>query len=322
MRVLGAAYDTTGERGAAARVTRVLEAMPAGFYCLDREWRFTHVNAEAERLLDRSREDLLGRVLWDEFPAAINSIFEDSYRTAVRTGLPISFDAYYPAPLDGWYELRAWPSPDGLSVYFLEVTERRRVQQQAERGRAAAGAAGPRERGARRHARRDDRDLAPPAARRPGARRLLRRHRDRRRRAAPRRRLLARRPRDARRCSTAMPPSRLDAMPGDLAAGPGPDQRRSACTRSCPTWRRRSMPGEASELLRVARAPVGRGAAAARPRPDARPADPLLRRGLAPPTRTTCPRRRTSPTGPAWPSTTPASTAPSRPWPRGCSAAC
>ena len=132
VRLLGAAYDTTGERAAAARVTRVLEAMPAGFYSLDRDWRFTHVNAEAERLLGRSREDLLGRVLWDEWPAAINSIFEDSYRTAARTGEPVAFDAYYPAPLDGWYELRAWPSPDGLSVYFLEVTERRRMQQQAE----------------------------------------------------------------------------------------------------------------------------------------------------------------------------------------------
>ena len=65
-------------------------------------------------------------MLWDDLPAAVNSIFEDSYRTAVRTGVPVSFDAYYPAPLDGWYELRAWPSPDGLSVYFLEVTERRR----------------------------------------------------------------------------------------------------------------------------------------------------------------------------------------------------
>ena len=132
VRLLGAAYDTTGERSAAARVTRVLEAMPAGFYSLDREWRFTHVNAEAERLLGRSREELLGRVLWEEWPAAVNSVFEDNYRAAVRTGEPVSFDAHYPAPLDGWYELRAWPSPDGLSVYFLEVTERRRVQEKAE----------------------------------------------------------------------------------------------------------------------------------------------------------------------------------------------
>ncbi|HYH26221.1 MAG TPA: SpoIIE family protein phosphatase [Blastococcus sp.] len=132
-RVLGAAYDITGEREAATLVTRILEAMPAGFYSLDREWRFTYVNAEAERLLQSSRDELLGRVLWEAFPAAINSIFEDSYREAVGTGAPVAFDAYYPAPLDGWYELRAWPSPDGLSVYFLEVTERRRVQEEAER---------------------------------------------------------------------------------------------------------------------------------------------------------------------------------------------
>jgi serine phosphatase RsbU (regulator of sigma subunit)/PAS domain-containing protein len=136
VRLLGAADDTTGERASGAAVTRVLEAMPAGFYSLDRQWRFTHVNAEAERLMGRPREELLGRVLWDDWPAAIDSVFEDSYRTALRTGVPISFDAYYPAPLDGWFEVRAWPSPDGLSVYFTEVTERRRVQEQAERSTA------------------------------------------------------------------------------------------------------------------------------------------------------------------------------------------
>ncbi len=133
VRVLGAAYDTTGERAGESRVARVLEAMPAGFYSLDRDWRFTHVNAEAERLLQNSREELLGRNLWETFPAAVNSVFEDSYRAAVRTGEPVAFDAYYPPPLDGWYEVRAWPSPDGLAVYFMEVTTRRRMQEQAER---------------------------------------------------------------------------------------------------------------------------------------------------------------------------------------------
>jgi PAS domain S-box-containing protein len=132
-RVLGAAYDTTRERAGEFRVTRVLEAMPAGFYSLDRDWRFTYVNAEAERLLGRSRDDLLRRSLWEAFPAAVNSVFEDEYRAAVRTGQHVQFDAHYPAPLHGWYEVRAWPSPDGLAVYFLEVTERREVQERAER---------------------------------------------------------------------------------------------------------------------------------------------------------------------------------------------
>lgn len=131
--LIGAAYDTTGEREASTRVTRMLEAMPAGFYSLDREWRFTHVNAEAERLLGHSRDELLGEILWEAFPATIGSVFELSYRKAVSSDEPVAFDAYYPLPLDGWYELRAWPTPDGLSVYFLEVTDRRAAQERAER---------------------------------------------------------------------------------------------------------------------------------------------------------------------------------------------
>jgi serine phosphatase RsbU (regulator of sigma subunit)/PAS domain-containing protein len=137
VRLLGAAYDITDQRDAELGVTRVLEAMPAGFYSLDREWRFTHVNAAAERLLMRSRDELLGEVIWDAFPAAVNSVFEDSYRRAVAAGVPVSFHAHYPAPLNGWYELRAWPNPDGLAVYFIEVTDAhlatQRAQQAADR---------------------------------------------------------------------------------------------------------------------------------------------------------------------------------------------
>ena len=136
VRLLGAAYDVTDQRDADLAVTRVLEAMPAGFYSLDREWRFTHVNAAAEQLLLRSRDELLGRVVWEEFPATVGSEFEQSYRRAVQTGEPVLFPAHYPPPLDGWYEVRAWPSPDGLSVYFLDVTARHREQQQAEQAAA------------------------------------------------------------------------------------------------------------------------------------------------------------------------------------------
>ena len=132
-RLLGAVYDVTDQRGDDLGVARVLDAMPAGFYSLDPQWRFTHVNAEAERLLGRSRDDLLGQVIWDAFPAAVNSVFEEGYRRAVGTGLPVSFEAHYPAPLDGWYELRAWPTDDGLSVYFIEVTERVRAQEELRR---------------------------------------------------------------------------------------------------------------------------------------------------------------------------------------------
>jgi serine phosphatase RsbU (regulator of sigma subunit) len=55
------------------------------------------------------------------------------YRGAVESGRPTAFEAYYPPPLDSWYEVRAWPSPEGLSVYFLDVTERRRREESARR---------------------------------------------------------------------------------------------------------------------------------------------------------------------------------------------
>ncbi|QXG76209.1 SpoIIE family protein phosphatase [Modestobacter sp. L9-4] len=136
VRLLGAAYDVTDQRDAEQAVTRVLEAMPAGFYSLDREWRFTHVNAAGEHVLQRGRDELLGRVIWEEFPASVGSPFEDGYRRAVATGAPVIFEAHYPPPLDGFYEMRAWPSPDGLSVYFLDITARRREQERAEQAAA------------------------------------------------------------------------------------------------------------------------------------------------------------------------------------------
>ena len=129
-RLLGAAYDVTAAVDSETRVARVLDSMPTAFYHLDRDWRFSFLNPEAERLLQHTRHELLGRSVWEAFPAAADSDFEHHFRQAVASGEPVAFDAHYPAPLDGWYEVRAWPSPDGLGVYFNEITSRVRAQEQ------------------------------------------------------------------------------------------------------------------------------------------------------------------------------------------------
>jgi PAS domain S-box-containing protein len=136
VRLVGAAYDTTRQRHTDARVSRVLEAMNAAFIALDRDWQFSYVNAEAERVLGRTREEMLGGSIWELFPAAVGSDFERNYRAAMSDETEAVFEAYYPAPLDSWFEVRAWGGPDGLSVYFLDITERRAAQQSA--GRSAA----------------------------------------------------------------------------------------------------------------------------------------------------------------------------------------
>lgn len=142
-RVLGAAYDTTAVQDGEARVARVLEAMPTAFFHLDPQWRFTYLNQRGRELLGPVGTDLVGGVVWELFPDAVGSEFEAHYRRAVDTGEPVEFEAWYPPPLDRTYDVRAWPTPDGLSVYFIDVTERREAQRRearaAERQRVLTG---------------------------------------------------------------------------------------------------------------------------------------------------------------------------------------
>ncbi|WP_432510161.1 SpoIIE family protein phosphatase [Kineococcus sp. SYSU DK001] len=140
-RLLGAVYDVTATRQGAQRVADILDAMAVAYLALDRDWTIAYVNAEGERIAATAREDLVGRSFWDAFPATVGTAFEDNYRRAVATGRTVTFDAYYPAPLDVWVEVRAVPEDGGLGLYFLDITARVTAQRAAESEREAAQAA-------------------------------------------------------------------------------------------------------------------------------------------------------------------------------------
>jgi diguanylate cyclase (GGDEF)-like protein/PAS domain S-box-containing protein len=104
------------------RIVEILESMGEGFLSLDQEWRVSYVNREAERILQRARREILGKVVWDEFPGAEQRAFFTRYSEAFDTGMPVSFTEYYPF-LDKWFEVRAYPSDSQLSIFFRDVTE-------------------------------------------------------------------------------------------------------------------------------------------------------------------------------------------------------
>lgn len=131
-RMLGAAYDTTAVHSGAERLGRVLETMSTAFMTLDLNWRFTYVNGAAERMLGRRRDELVGQELWVLFPELRNSESERKYRAALSTGQEAGFEHYH-SPLDVWFDVRAIPSGDGLSVYFHDITDRVRAEQDAAR---------------------------------------------------------------------------------------------------------------------------------------------------------------------------------------------
>ncbi len=110
----------TAQREKDALLDRVSDA----FYALDRSWRFVHLNVHCDKLLQRSREELIGRCIWDEFPEATDSPLYLEFHHALDSGIASEFDFYYP-PLDTWFEVRVHPADEGLSVYFRDVSERR-----------------------------------------------------------------------------------------------------------------------------------------------------------------------------------------------------
>ena len=132
-RMLGAALDTSEAHAGADRLSRILETLTTGFYALDAQWRFTYVNAAAERLLGRGREELLGQPIWRAYPGLDETQIGRNAQTAVLTGETVSFETYY-APLDTWFEITQAPGSEGLSVFFRDVGTRH----QAEMERAEA----------------------------------------------------------------------------------------------------------------------------------------------------------------------------------------
>lgn len=109
---------------AAQRALETLECMSDGFETFDSEWRFTYLNPRAEAILGCRRDDLLGRSLWEEFPDAVGSRFYNEYRRAVREQVPVRFEEIH-QPSGRTHEVRAYPVPDGLAVYFTDVTDQR-----------------------------------------------------------------------------------------------------------------------------------------------------------------------------------------------------
>ena len=107
----------------------ILESITDAFYALDRDWRYTYVNRQCERYYNKPREELLGNVVWDVFPMAAGTAFEEQFRRVMRDRTAAHFEAR--SPLTGcWLEMHVHPSANGLSVYFRDITERKQAEEE------------------------------------------------------------------------------------------------------------------------------------------------------------------------------------------------
>jgi len=103
----------------------VINRVGDAIFALDRDLRFTYVNASALRLLRRERADqLIGRHIWDEYEREHARAVHNAYANALQTQQAEVFESFY-APWDRWHEFRVFPSPEGLSIFCNDITERK-----------------------------------------------------------------------------------------------------------------------------------------------------------------------------------------------------
>lgn len=106
------------------RLLTTLESITDAFFMMDQNWRFSYVNQEAVRVLKTERETMLGHEIWKVFPGSYESEIGERYRTAMSNGTAQHFESYF-EPFDSWFEVHAYPSEEGLAVYFRDISARK-----------------------------------------------------------------------------------------------------------------------------------------------------------------------------------------------------
>lgn len=113
----------------------IIDRMDDGFLAVDDDWHITYANAKGQEIIRASTSDevesIEGRELWDLIPGSRETAIFDQFTEALAAQVPVTFETHY-EPVDAWYEVRAFPSESGLSVYFRDISDYKRLAQERQ----------------------------------------------------------------------------------------------------------------------------------------------------------------------------------------------
>jgi PAS domain S-box-containing protein len=111
------------------RLAQTLDSITDIFVAIDREWRLEYLNPLARatfRALGKDPDQLIGKVLWEEFPNIVGTKLHTETQRAVRERQPVEFEEFYPA-WQRWFRVHAYPTPEGgVATFVQDVTDWRR----------------------------------------------------------------------------------------------------------------------------------------------------------------------------------------------------
>lgn len=133
---LAAAHPSpeTHDSTLARQLADTLESMSDAFFAVDADGRITYVNKETERLWGVDRADVVGKPFSGICPQVHEPPFADYFRQIQTAREPLHFTERYPVT-DRWFDVHAYPTDEGFTVYFRDVTEHHgnlaRIREQA-----------------------------------------------------------------------------------------------------------------------------------------------------------------------------------------------
>ncbi len=110
------------------QVTALLESIDDAFLSLNKEWRYIYVNSQACRNFGKSRDELLGNVIWEATPQIWQSVVEQQFRETMYQHKGTTFDTFF-EPSQRWFTIRTYPAKDGITVFMTDITERVQVEE-------------------------------------------------------------------------------------------------------------------------------------------------------------------------------------------------
>ena len=122
---LSAIIDIRERKKTEEKLTEIYERVTDGFIAIDNNWCYTYVNKKAAELLGKDPAYLIGKHIWTEFPQEVDDPFYLAYLKAMEKQEMIMVEEYVES-YDRWFQNLIYPSPDGLSVFFTDITAKKK----------------------------------------------------------------------------------------------------------------------------------------------------------------------------------------------------
>lgn len=127
----GVVQDITALKKIEDERNSLLERITDAFVAIDKNWCYTYVNKRAGEIVERDPLELVGKNIWVEFPQGVGLPFYHAYHRAMKDQVYIYLEEFY-APYNRWLENHIYPSPDGLTIYFRDITERKKAEEEVK----------------------------------------------------------------------------------------------------------------------------------------------------------------------------------------------